>query len=256
MKITLKSFFNKYIIHPFSKKLPNHEKAVATVSSGIFLVLGLGTLHYRAWRKEKKAKQLKQDQRTKSILQHTISTPPPEAPKARPETAIKEVTLQKQEPVLPAKKFIDHLTPQQKSLYQKLLPLEQQLYENLSRHEGALADLVLLILKGNVKTIKVEGNKVLLDLNPGKTSCKVLGFDLTASLPKRLILQHSPQKMVFSEKIPFDYNGFYILSAESANFSKQGVKVNADYSLAAKLSGRSKILDPYLSSAEIFNLFS
>lgn len=56
MKINPKSFFNYFIIHPFSKKLSSSDRAIATLGSGVLLILTLGILHGRAYLKGRKFK--------------------------------------------------------------------------------------------------------------------------------------------------------------------------------------------------------
>jgi hypothetical protein len=248
MKINSKTFFNYYIVHPFSKELSTSEKTAAAVSSSVFLFLTLGTLHSRALKLEKKIQKKDQAPLTKALASEKLGTPPPSQ---------KEVVVVMAPPL--EKKFVDQLSSQQQSLYDSLrTTTEKKLYEALYQFEGAFADLVLHIVKGRVVDFKVNENQVVLNLNGGSTTCKLLGFDLNAQLPHQLILQHFPKnrKVAFLEKIPFDYSGVYILTPETATFRNQGVLVHADLSWPAKLSGRATILEAPLSSAEVFKLFS
>jgi ribA/ribD-fused uncharacterized protein len=96
MKINSKSFFNYYIIHPFSKKLPATDQAVAAVASTILLLPTLGILHGRAYLKGRKTKQQNQQQnphikpatppkptspKSESHLPAPIKRPPRQEPK-------------------------------------------------------------------------------------------------------------------------------------------------------------------------------
>lgn len=246
MRINLKTFFDNYIVHPFSKELRPIEKTVAALSSGVFLVLALGSLHRRAWRHEKKIEEKPQDLRTKTLVDESLGS--------TSEEVIQE-SIQPTEPMERKKP----LSSQQQTFFDSLsTPVEKDLYETLHKIEGAFADLVLLIVKGRTVDFKTDGNKVILNLKEGPVACKLLGFELKVKLPKQLTLLHFPEKnkITFVQKIPFNYNGVYILTPETATLSNQGVRLQADLSWTTKLSGRAKFLEAPLSSPEVFKLFS
>ncbi|MBA2728093.1 MAG: hypothetical protein H0U49_07975 [Parachlamydiaceae bacterium] len=68
MRITSKLFFDKYIIHPFSQELTPLEKTVATIASGIFLLLTFGIIHGRAFWNERNVVKQDPDERITSIV--------------------------------------------------------------------------------------------------------------------------------------------------------------------------------------------
>lgn len=286
MKITLDNFFNNYIIHPFAKELNNTQKAVAVVSSGLFFVASLGTLHTRAYFNEKKVEQQPQNPRTRGIVEKHLSGSYSEEEstvvrerksshedlegdmarswleeevKIKPEPKIEPVPI-----VENKNKFAESLSSKQKSLYASLPQVEKDLYKTLYEFKPAgenakiLADLLLLLVKGKVKSFKLEGNDVTIDLVQGPVDRSLLGNNLTAVLPRQMRATLEPEKnrIEFFNEIPFSLGPLYILTPKNANLGGQGVKINAELSLAAKVSGKGKVLENYLTSEDVFNLFT
>lgn len=279
MKITPKTVINRDIIHPFSKELRPAQKAVAAVSSGVLFVLTFGTLHYRALKIEKKVKkELEMEQKTKKVVEETIKPPTPLQIEKKVKKPVeqeyrtnnvikKTIKPPSEKPVVEPQPVVSPVetkltaprSPQQTKLYNSLSPLEKNLYDTLSLHQGAFADLVLLIIKGRLNQFQVDDKKnITLDLKAGSAPIKVMGFDLDAKLPGQINLQYSPEDktMIFLQNFVIEKAGAEILKPKSAVFSDQGVKINAEFHWLVKLTDRPKLLKPPLSSARVFELFS
>lgn len=278
MKITPKTVINRDIIHPFSKELRPAQKAVAAVSSGVLFVLTFGTLHYRALKIEKKVKkELELDQKTKKVVEETIQPPTSLQIEKKVKKQVeqeyrtnkvikKTITPSLEKPVAAPqvvkaqeKSFTAPRSTQQTKLYNSLSPVEKNLYETLYLHQGAFADLVLLIVKGRLNHFQVDDKQnISLDLKAGSAPIKVMGFDLDAKLPGQINLRYSPEDktMIFLQNFVIEKAGAEILKPKSAVFSDQGVKINAEFHWLVKLTDRPKLLKPPLSSARVFELFS